>query len=279
MDNFPSADKSSKPSHVPPRVAVSYISQGDFARAKVLAEKLNLPLHSPTGNELIQTGEPEYLLQVADQDLAIIACDRSHGPVRIDFTAGKTAHRKQYGGGRGQPLARALGIGRIKVNHVVDATAGLGSDAFVMATLGLHITLLEQSAILSTMLQNAIEAGNEHQPTAETTNRMNVITANAVEWLQDKTHPVADVIYLDPMYPPRVKSAQVKKGMQLLHRLIGPDLQSEHLLRIATEQAKKRVVVKRPAHADPLLADAADLPQRTEIRSPNTRYDIYTINP
>lgn len=279
MDKFDSTDNNVSSLHQPPLIAVSYTGSQHREAATVLADKLNLPLHHADLSTGTLSPEIDYLLLVDDQGLAIYACDRSHGPIRIDFSGGKSAHRRQFGGGRGQPLARALGIGKIPVTHVIDATAGFGADAFVMATLGMTVTLLEQSTILAALLDQAIVSSKKDETTAEITDRMQVINTNAIAWLEQKSTAAADVIYLDPMYPVRTKSAQVKKEMQLLHRLIGPDLQGQKLLLTAFGKARRRVVVKRPADAKPLVQDAAHLPQRIEIRSPNTRYDIYSINP
>ena len=80
-----------------------------------------------------------------------------------------------------------------------------------------------------------------------------------------------DVIYLDPMYPSRDKSALVKKDMQILHQLVGHDATGAELLSIAVQRAKKRVVVKRPKGA-PLLNTLKPV---AEVVSKNTRYDIY----
>lgn len=274
-----SSDKQAPSPHTTPQIAVSHTEQHLHARAVALASELNLPHHDPCDERNREAPELDYLLQVDEQGLAVVACDKSHGPVRVDFVAGKNAHRRQFGGGRKQPLARALGIGRQPVHDVVDATAGLGADAFVMATLGLNVTLLEQSAILAVLLNQAINDSYGEPGTVAITQRMTVIQTNAIDWLTRQKQPVADVIYLDPMYPARGKSARVKKGMQLLHRLVGPDLQGEELLTVAVQKARKRVVVKRPADTKPLLPDTADLPARHEIRSPNTRYDLYSINP
>ena len=89
--------------------------------------------------------------------------------------------------------------------------------------------------------------------------------------LTDTTAP--DVIYIDPMYPDRKKSALVKKDMQILQRLHGKDENTAELLDSALKFAKKRVVVKRPVQAETLSQKKPN----TCIKSKKTRYDIYTI--
>ena len=58
-----------------------------------------------------------------------------------------------------------------------------------------------------------------------------------------------DVVYLDPMFPERRKSAQVKKELQMLQMLATCEPSPEHLLTAALATAAKRVVVKRPRRA------------------------------
>jgi 16S rRNA (guanine1516-N2)-methyltransferase len=82
-----------------------------------------------------------------------------------------------------------------------------------------------------------------------------------------------DVIYIDPMYPEKKKSALVKKDMQILQRLLGKDEQADQLLKTALRHSGKRVVVKRPIHAEPV----GDIKPDTSISSKKTRYDIYLV--
>jgi 16S rRNA (guanine1516-N2)-methyltransferase len=103
---------------------------------------------------------------------------------------------------------------------------------------------------------------------------MHVVHADSKEYL--RTLPPQhrpDVIYLDPMYPHRDKSALVKKEMRYARALVGEDTDAGELLDIALKTARRRVAVKRPKSAAPLPG-----PQpAAEIASTNTRYDIYTV--
>ena len=69
----------------------------------------------------------------------------------------------------------------------------------------------------------------------------------------DPNSDYADVVYLDPMYPHKQKSALVKKEMRVFQHLVGADLDADELLLPALQLAKKRVVVKRPDYAEFLL--------------------------
>ena len=80
-------------------------------------------------------------------------------PLSIDFLSNKANYRRQHGGGHKQLIAKAVGIKPHKNLHIIDATAGLGEDAFVLACLGCQMTLLERSPYLAALLADAIERG------------------------------------------------------------------------------------------------------------------------
>lgn len=201
------------------------------------------------------------------------------GPVTASFLKGKTLHRLKYGGGKGQMIAKAVGLGKASNIKVLDATAGLGGDAFVLATLGCDVTLLERSPIVSVLLSSAIneslcDSENEDGALlAEIVERMKLIEANSIDWLRAQGEAVADVIYLDPMYPEREKSSQVKKEMQLFHNVVGSDMDDAELLEEALRKAKFRVVVKRPRKGVTVKGPAPSL----QLTGKSCRYDIYTI--
>jgi len=197
------------------------------------------------------------------------------GPVYADFVAGKNAHRRRFGGGRGQPLARAVGLKRGRNPLVLDATAGLGRDAFVLASLGCELVLLERSPVIAALLQNGLERALADAQTQPIARRMKLHCAESVDYLAGLGRAnQPDVIYMDPMYPHRKKSALVKKEMRLFRQLVGEDSDSPGLLSAARRYARHRVVVKRPAGAEPVGNEAPSL----VINSRSTRYDVYLIS-
>lgn len=194
------------------------------------------------------------------------------GPVYVDFVEGALAHRRRFGGGRGQPLARAAGIRPGFLPTVFDATAGLGRDAFVLASLGCRVTLCERSPVLAALVSDALERARVHPDVADIAARMTLDWADARDRLAALPAPRwPDVVYLDPMYPHDRSTALVKKDMRAVQRLVGPDVDSAALLQVALAYARRRVVVKRPGTAPPLQGPAPS----TCIRSPKTRYDVY----
>lgn len=242
---------------------VSFTNESFADRARQLAHSLALPLYREAYAAL--------QLMVNEQGLSIWAPDLG-GPVQVDFISGKNAHRRQFGGGRGQPLAKAIGLKPGFNPTVIDATAGWARDAFVLSSLGCQLTLLEQQPLVAALIEDGLNRAANDKDIAEIAVRMLLLNVNAVDYLT--ALPEADwpdVIYLDPMYPSRDKSALVKKDMQILHQLVGKDETGEALLTIALQRAKKRIVVKRPKGA-PLLNTVKPV---AEVASKNTRYDIY----
>ncbi|MCK5394410.1 MAG: class I SAM-dependent methyltransferase [Gammaproteobacteria bacterium] len=197
--------------------------------------------------------------------------------VSIDFIKGNLAHRQQFGGGRGQAIAKAIGLKSGITPSVLDATAGLAGDAFVLATLGCPMTLIERSPVIFALIENAVERASLNEKFTPILNQgFKLINQDAIDYISDRltskdTSP--DVIYIDPMYPDRKKSALVKKDMQILQRLHDKDEQASELLETALLYTRKRVVVKRPVHAETLN----DRKPSTCIKSKKTRYDVYTI--
>jgi 16S rRNA (guanine1516-N2)-methyltransferase len=195
------------------------------------------------------------------------------GPIRIDFLAGPLAHRLRYGGGRGQPLARAVGMKAGVSPSIWDATAGLGRDALVLASLGSRVTLCERAPVLAALLDDALlRAAQDADADGWIRARMQLLHADSVAMLgalTDSERP--DVVYLDPMYPPGKASVLVKKEMRALQLLLGDDRDSGALLEAALARAARRVVVKRPRRAGWL---AGEQPTAC-VESKTTRYDIY----
>jgi 16S rRNA (guanine1516-N2)-methyltransferase len=243
-------------------ISLCFTADSLIDKAQQLAESLALQVttRDPAEAQLVVT---EQRLELAVPELG--------NPLFVDFVGGKSAHRRQFGGGKGQPIARAIGIKKPPLPQVLDATAGFGLDAFVFASLGCDVTLIERNPFMAALLADGIERAREDTDTAEIASRMQLLQGNAAELMLSWQHTAPDVIYLDPMYPSRDKSALVKKEMQLLHQLVGMDSDADELLAAARKLAQKRVVVKRPKSA-PNLADKAP---SAVIASKNTRYDLY----
>jgi 16S rRNA (guanine1516-N2)-methyltransferase len=155
---------------------------------------------------------------------------------------------------------------------VIDATAGLGRDSFLLASLGAQVTMIERSPKMYALLQDGLEraaiGGGE---VTEIINRMTLLHGDAKDLL-----PTLDgeAILIDPMHPPRNKSALVKRELRQVRDIVGTDDDAADLVRTALDAAKQRVVLKWPAKADPINGVRACSHQ---ILGKSTRYDVFMI--
>ena len=188
----------------------------------------------------------------------------------ISFTGGALAHRLRLGGGRGQALARAAGFVKGRTPSVVDATAGLGRDALVLASLGARVTLLERSPDVHGLLKEALAAASASGPEfSAIVARMTLVYGDAKRLLP-ALHP--DVVIVDPMHPARRKSALVSMDMRLLRKLVGADEDALELMHVALASARQRVVLKWPRRAPSMQGLKKPSYQ---IIGKTTRYDVF----
>ncbi|MBF0470415.1 MAG: class I SAM-dependent methyltransferase [Gammaproteobacteria bacterium] len=197
----------------------------------------------------------------------------------VDFIGGAVGHRRLFGGGKGQPLARAVGCrGSGAPPKVVDATAGLGRDAFVLASLGCQVAMVEADPVVAALLVDGLRRGEEDSEVAAILGRLSLCYGSSIDYLHALTpEEIPQVVYLDPMYPHKRGTARVKKEMALLQQLIPPPTLAEEgeLLQMALERSQKRVVVKRPKGAPPL---ALKTPSAV-IATKKNRFDLYFVSP
>ncbi len=222
------------------------------------------------GSAVPQAG---YWLELGYERLELCTQGK-HGAVYAEFVEGAARHRREQGGGRGQPVARAIGLKSAKtLPTVVDATAGLGRDSFVLASLGCRVTLVERSPVACALLFDAIGRAARDTATADIAARMTLVHADAITWLAslaDADKP--DVVFVDPMFPDTdKKSAAAKKDMQAFQQVIGDDMDSAALLQAAIGAADKRVVVKRPRLGAPIEGPRPSV----VIEGKSTRFDLY----
>lgn len=247
-----------------PRLAVA----GRGAAAEALARRLGVPL--------VRAADPEavdFVLVYEDGGLGIRpAAAGGSGVVRVDLVAGRAGARRRAASRGTELIARAVGIGR-GVTTVVDATAGLGRDAFVLAALGAQVIALERSAVIAALLADGLcRAALDPATGPIVPARLRLVVADARRWLEGlAARDRPDAVYLDPMFPPRRKTARVKKELELVQALLGTDdPEAGELLAIARAAARRRVVVKRPVHAPPLAPGAS-----ATCRGRTTRFDVY----
>ena len=224
--------------------------------------------------DLAQAGEAEFALQLGEAGLQLVELGpQAPGPVRVDFVEGAAAHRRLFGGGSGQMIAKAVGVQAGVRPRVLDATAGLGRDAFVLASLGCAVTLIERQPLIAALLEDGLARASGDAEVGPIAARMQLLTGNAIELMAGWQGEAPQVIYLDPMFPHRDKSALVKKEMRLFRPFVGDDLDAPALLVAALALASHRVVVKRPRKAPTI-----DGPKPAyALQGKSSRYDIYPL--
>lgn len=192
--------------------------------------------------------------------------------LRVDFVTGAVAHRLRFGGGRGQDIAKAMGLRAGKTPLIVDATAGLGRDSFLLASLGAQVTLIERSAVMHALLADGMErAAREGGELRQIIDRMTLLKGDAKDLLPELA---GEAILIDPMHPPRNKSALVKRELRQVREIVGTDEDAADLVKVALKHARNRVVLKWPAKADPI----AGLQKCShQISGKTTRYDVFMV--
>ncbi len=240
------------------------------ARAAALADELGLPL-AIEDQPSDQT--PELLLTVGADRLELRETRRGAvGPVFVDFVRGPTGFRRRSGLSRRQPIALAIGL-RHGPATVVDATAGLAQDSFLLASLGCTVTAVERSPVLGALIRDGLQrAAAEGSPALTVViDRITLMIADSRTVLASMPRSTApDVVYIDPMYPPKKGAALPKKEMRICRRLVGDDRDAAELLTIARQVARRRIVIKRPRHAPPLAPQPL-----IQFTGKQVRYDVY----
>ena len=178
-------------------------------------------------------------------------------PFELSYESGEVLRRAQRGA---ETLCRVTGATRGSSISILDATAGLGREAYLMASCGavvkavervLPLYLLTQAALFSATHQFSLIFGETHQLTIDE----------------------PDVIYLDPMFPPKTKSSAAGKEAVILKSFAGipSPKEEESLLTWALDHARCRVVVKRP-----IKASALEGPRPTSsVKGRAIRFDLY----
>ena len=148
----------------------------------------------------------------------------------------------------------------------------MGRDAFILASLGCSVQLVERSPIIRALLIDGLLRASQDPKAAAVTQFMTVVSDEAKNFLEAITPEHSpDVVYLDPMFPHRDKSALTKIEMRIIRNIVGDDKDADILLPLALDKARKRVVVKRQRHA-PVLAGRAP---SFVVKGKSNRYDIY----
>ncbi len=238
-------------------------------QAKTIAQQWNFTFSNTV------PPQEKFFLQLSNQGLQLIqSSSLPTGPIFTNFSSGQIAHRRLFGGGKSQTIAKAVGLNKKTDLIILDGTAGMGKDAFVFASLGAKVIMVERSPIAAALLSDALQRALLEEDIVHIMKRMSLIHEDVKSLSLNKNNlltELPDIVYLDPMFPHRKKSALVKKEMLAFQILIGEDNDSDELLQSSLQLAQKRVVVKRPIKAPYLDNKKPSL----SMTMKKHRFDIY----
>lgn len=201
--------------------------------------------------------EADYLLEFKDGNWVL--SDRHGNKFAINFEG--RDYRRASPRGKSELLVRALGGGRERTS-VVDLSAGMGVDSVFLSQMGFQVTAVERHPVLGFLLQEARE-----RTSREDVRNIEFVTDDALHFLNERDD--FDLIYFDPMYPMKKKSALPRQEMVLFRTLVGDDVDAAQVAARALEKAR-RLVIKRSLKAEPLLPGP-----RPVFRGTTVRYDVY----
>ncbi len=202
-----------------------------------------------------------------------VMTDLQGNKFKIDFIEDRTNYHKKKSNIKSELISRALGGGRLGL-RLLDLTAGLAIDSVFLAQLGFTVTALERNPLIFLALEQALAQYKQQQQLLSSDFpylALNFQYSSAQDFL-NATSPDFDVIYFDPMFPQKTKSALPRQEMVFFKNLVGSDLDADQVLQQALNMpGVKRVVVKRPLKA-PCIGDVK--PQHT-LEGKLIRFDIY----
>ena len=220
-------------------------SGADMEEAALLAKRLNVGM---THNKF-DAKQADLMLRLDADGLSLIGGELV---LRGDFT--RMLPRLRPGNLQRELLVRAAKMKNAgSTPTAIDATAGLGEDALLLAAAGFSVQLYEYDPVIAALLRDALRRAAELPELAEIVGRMQLFEDDSLTVLPQL--PAApDVILLDPMFPERQKSALIKKKFQLLQKLERPCGDENALVNAAIAAHPRKVVIKRPLKG-PYLAN------------------------
>ena len=198
-------------------------------------------------NFIIQNPCTEGSIKKIDHSSLIpIITDQEGRKFSIDFNADKKNYRKKKGSLKSELISKAMGSGKYGFK-VLDLSAGLGIDALFLSQMGYEVTAVERNSIIYLALKTAQEQLSESDA-----KKVKFFHDSALDFLNSSKDNY-DIIYFDPMFPEKKKSALSKQEMILFRNLVGTDGDASEVIDFVLKSKKaKRFVLKRPLKAPPL---------------------------
>ncbi|GMN89281.1 class I SAM-dependent methyltransferase [Francisella sciaenopsi] len=220
--------------------------------------------------EYILSNQDNKYLYVEDNILKLHYKDKE---LFIDFNSSEILNRIDPKTKKCSIVQAVEGRSKDKLN-ILDTTTGLGRDTFTLAARGHRLTSLEKDSYIYILLVDALHRARQTLNLKDIANQIDLINIDANEYI-NTTNISFDCIYIDPMFPPRNKSAKVKQGMQVLHDIaFNNDESNSNLLKnIILSKKTKKAVVKRPINADFLYGKKPT----SQLKGKTNRFDVYSL--
>lgn len=221
------------------------------------------------------SADKPFALQLQQDQLTLVtALEPRWSGIAVDFLAGGMAHRRRQPVGGEMVVKAVWGRGKDPIT-VLDATAGLGRDGFLLASSGATVVSCERHPAIALLLADGhwrAQQSSLAQPSGELDDILTRWTLQHTDALNLMAEWQPDVIYLDPMFPEREKTALVKKEMRAFRELVGEDQDAQALFDAACQFARKRVVVKRPSAGESLGRKPSHV-----LEGKSNRFDVYAV--
>lgn len=231
---------------------------GDREAAERLSQQLGVPIADSMGGELT--------LVFDDAGLSLVGCGMRY---QGDFA--RMLNRVTKGRLHHEMLVK---IAKTKTERpiAVDAAAGMGEDSFLLAAAGYEVYLFERDKVIAALLRDALRRARQDDRLREIVGRMRLIEGDSIERMP-KLDIKPEIVYLDPMFPPRKKSGLIQKKLQLIQKLEQPCADEQELYAAAVSLRPKKIIIKRPLNGA-LLADQK--PSYT-VKGKAIRYDVVVL--
>lgn len=251
------------PCQILSKVKLFLEDQSQLLRAQSLSDELGLKL-------IFKADDNSFCLTIGKMSLFLLAPKKMNlSPLQISFNEGKLKHRLKSGIGIKQNIAKAIGVKHDFKPKILDVTAGMGADAFVLASLGCRVHMLERNPIIATLLEDGLARSVSDNKVGK------IITQNMSlsrsDILKNRVDFQPDVVYLDPMFSNNSNRRLSGKNMQYFREIAGVDADADDLLEVALSLSAKRIVVKRSRKDDSLKGRKPS----HQIKGRTTRYDVY----
>lgn len=154
----------------------------------------------------------------------------------------------------------------------IDAAAGMGEDALLLAACGYEVTLYEKNAVIAALLRDTIRRARRNELLKGIVEKMHLIEGNSIELIPKQTDS-ADLVYLDPMFPARRKTGLINKKLQLIQKLEQPCDDEKAILDTAMLVHPKKIIIKRPLKG----AYLAGMKPGYSVKGKAIRYDCFVF--